>query len=64
MQLTGHLRGKALQEWNLLNPEDNGSFDWAMEKMSSMLGQGSHVMIAQNFFHTCQEEAESVSNYI
>jgi len=29
LQLAGHLRGKALQEWNLISFQDHGSFDQA-----------------------------------
>ena len=64
IQLAGHFRGKALQEWNLLSEEDKSTFSQAMARMKDVLGPGSRVMAAQDFRHTLQEENESVGNYI
>ena len=64
IQLAGHLRGKALQEWNLLADKDKRTVERAVDKLTAALGPGSRVMAAQDFHHTLQEEAENVSNYI
>ena len=64
MQLAGYLRGKALQEWNLLDDTDKSTYQKAVAKITTVLGPGSRVMAAQDFRHTLQEEAESVSSYI
>ena len=61
MQLAGYLRGKALQEWNLLDDTDKSTYHKAVAKL---LGPGSRVTAAQDFRHTLQEEAESLSSYI
>lgn len=33
MQLAGHLRGRAMQEWNLLRPEEKADFTEAVEHL-------------------------------
>ena len=53
--LAGHLRGKALQEWNLVPEEEKSMFQGAVEKLRDVLGPGSRVLAAQDFRHTCQE---------
>ncbi len=55
MQLAGYLRGKALQEWNLLLENRKGTYQSAVEKMKDILRPGSRVLAAQDFRHTCQE---------
>ena len=64
MQLAGHLRGKALQEWNLLLEGEKSTYQDAVKKLKDVLGPGSRVLAAQDFRHTCQEEGEAVSAFI
>ena len=64
LQLAGHLRGKALQEWNLLVESDKATFQKAIAALREVLGPGSKVLAAQDFRHTTQNEGESVSNFI
>ncbi len=58
MQLAGHLRGKALQEWNLICPVEKSSYQ------SATSDPGGRVMAAQDFRHAIQREAETVADYL
>lgn len=49
IQLAGHLRGKALQEWNLLAEEEKHTYQGAVEKLRDVLGPGSRVLAAQDW---------------
>lgn len=41
IQLAGHLRGRALQEWGLLTPDERKSLDGATAVLHSCLGPSS-----------------------
>jgi len=64
IQLAGHLRGKALQEWNLLLEEEKPTYRATVEKLREVLGPGSRVLAAQDFRHTCQDDNETVAAFI
>ena len=64
MQLGGHLRGRALQEWNLLEDEEKLTFSSAVQAMKEVLGPGSKILAAQDVRHTTQEDNESVSAFV
>ena len=64
LQLAGHLRGKALHEWNLLSREEKVSYPEAVKSLRTRLGVGARVYAAQDFRHSLQEENESVANFI
>ena len=64
MQLAGHLKGRALQEYNLLRPEEKESFESAVEALRSRLEPGSKAVAAQDFRHATQRDTESVSDFI
>ena len=64
MQLAGHLKGRALQEWNLLRPEERESFEKAVEALRSRLDPGSKAVAAQDFRHTMQRDSEPVSDFV
>lgn len=64
IQLAGYLRGRPLQEWNLLGKEDKTSYKAAVEVLRERLGYGSRVLAAQDFRHTSQKEAEPVADFI
>ena len=51
LQLAGHLRGRALQEWNLLLPAEEVSYSIAVESLTSRLDPGSRSLAAQEFRH-------------
>jgi len=63
-QLAGHLRGKASQEWTLLSATDKLSFASATRCLSKRLDRGTKALAAQEFRHTTQQSAESVSCFI
>ena len=64
MQLAGHLRARALQEWNLLLPADRASYTRATEALRSRLDFGSKTVAAQDFRHATQHDGESVAEFI
>ena len=64
VQLAGHLKGRALQEWNLLRPDQRSTFTQATEALHSRLDSVCKAVAAQDFRHTAQREDESVSNFI
>ena len=64
LQLAGHLRGRALQEWDLLSTSDRANFDKAVGALRDRLDPGGKVMAAQDFRHCSQSEGESVSDFI
>ena len=64
IQLAGHLRGRALQEWNLLSETDRSTLDATVRALRSRLEPGSKAMAAQEFRHCAQKVGESVSEYI
>lgn len=64
LQLAGHLRGRALQEWELLSEDDRGSYSQAVTALRTRLDPGSKTLAAQDFRHTTQREAESVADFI
>eukprot|EP00731_Ephydatia_muelleri_P016088 Em0009g512a len=64
MQLAGHLRGKALQEWTLISETERTTYVQAVAALRTRLDTGSKTLAAQDFRHLCQDEKESVSEYI
>ena len=64
MQLAGHLRGRALQEWNLLCEVDLRTFDTAVKALRDRLDPSSKVLAGQDFRHTTQGDSETVANFI
>ena len=64
MQLAGHLEGRALQEWNSLQPEERASFTRVIEALRQRLDFGSKAVAAQDFRHVMQHEAEPVADFV
>ena len=64
MQLAGHLRGRALQEWNLLGQESLREFDTAVRALRERLDPGYRVLAGQDFRHTRQGEVETVADFV
>ena len=62
LQLAGHLRGRALQEWNLLQGSDKSTFEDAVCSLRTRLDLGSRALAAQDFRHTLQHDQESEGN--
>ena len=64
IQLAGHLRGRALQEWTLLRESEKGTLQDAVTSLRSRLDPGSRALVAQDFRHAAQREGETVADYI
>ena len=64
IQLAGHLRDRALQEWNLLEDVDKKTYADATQALRSRLDPGGRALAAQDFRHTVQGEAESAADFI
>ena len=64
MQLAGHMRGRALQEWSLIGAESKKSYKVATASLRTRLDPGSRTLAAQDFRHTVQREDEPVPDFI
>ena len=64
MQFAGHLRGRALQEWNLLSDDERATFSTAVKSLGSRIDAGCKAVAAQDFRHLQQEDAEPISDLI
>ena len=64
IQLAGHLRGRALQEWGLLSAGEKSSLDEAITAMHSRLELSSRASVGQHFRHASQRDSEPVSDFI
>ena len=63
-QLAGHLRGRALQEWNLLCEEEKATYQAALHALRIRLNPGNRVLAAQDFRHAIQKESEGIADYV
>ena len=63
LQLAGHLRGRALEEWNLLEDCEKSSLEGAVSALKKRL-EPSKTLAAQDIRRTGQRDQESVSDYI
>ena len=45
MQMAGHLRGRALQEWKLLLPEEKANYQAAIKALKEGLNPGNQTWI-------------------
>lgn len=64
MQLAGHLRGRARQEWSLLSDAVKVSYTEAIKALRLRLNPGSRTLAAQEFRHTSQSYNERVADFI
>ena len=64
LQLAGHLRGRALQEWGLLDEDSKRSYVQAVDALRLRLDPGSRTLAAQDFRHTSQIDEERVADFI
>ena len=64
LQLAGHLRGRALQEWNLLEDADKQTVEGAKKALKAGLDMGGILFAAQDFHHTIQKAGEPVADFI
>ena len=61
LQLAGHLQGRALQEWNLIEEEAKDTMERALH---TRLETGSRMLVAQDFRHITQKDGETVNDFI
>ena len=64
LQFAGHLRGRALLEWNLLDREKKTTYMLGTEALQVRLDPGGRALAAQDFRHTFQRETEQVGDFI
>jgi len=64
LQLAGHMRGRALQEWNLIAEDDTSTYLSATEALCACLDPGNKTLAAQDFRHTVQGSGESITDFI
>ena len=64
LQLAGHLKGRALQEWNLLPDDQKTTYDRAVITLRERLDPCNRIMAAQDFRHAAQEGEEKVGDFI
>ena len=64
LQLAGHLRGRALQEWELLCEDNKKSLANAIKALRARLDPGSKMLAAQDFKYTKQREGETVDSFV
>ena len=64
IQLAGHLRGRALQEWELIPCEDRKSYKAAVDALRERLDPGGKTLAIQDFRHASQRNDETVSDFI
>ena len=64
MQLSGHLKGRALQEWKLLTSEHKVSYQTVIKALREKLDPGNQTLAALDFRHTTQKTDEPVSDFI
>ena len=64
LQLAGHLRSRAFQEWSLLDETEKHDFKAAVEALRGRLDCGGKVLAVQDFCHSAQGEKETVSELI
>ena len=64
LQFAGHLKGRALAEWNLLSPEEIHTVEVAARSLRERLDPCSKVMAGQDFQQTMQRDGEAVSDFI
>ena len=57
IQLAGHLKGRARQEWSLLSEEDRKDYETGVRALRARLDTGSKALAAQ-------DESETVSDFI
>ena len=63
LQLAGHLRGRALQEWELLEG-DKETFSSGVDALRARLDPVSKTLAAQDFRHTSQRDDKGVNSFI
>ena len=64
IQLAGHLRGRALQEWNLIPAVNKTTYAKALSTLQERLDPGGKLLAVQDFRHASQREEESMAEFL
>ena len=64
MQLAGYLRGRALQEWKLLDAKAKTTYHSTVKALRERLDPGSQTLAALDFCHASQKPSETVSDFL
>lgn len=64
LQLAGHLRGRILQDRELIREDEKSSFPQAVIVHKTRQDPGHRALAAQDFHHTVQSDTESVADMI
>jgi len=64
MKLAGHLRGRALQEWKLLDGSDRVTYQSAIRALRERLNPGDQILVALDFCHASQKTTEIVLDFV
>ena len=64
IQLVGHLKGWALQEWDLIPSEDKQTYTTAIDSLRERLDPGGRMLAVQDFRHASQRDEETVADFI
>ena len=64
LQLAGHLRGRALEEWNLMDDTERLDLSTATTSLKRRLDPGSKMLAAQDFRRASQGRNEPIADYI
>lgn len=63
-QLAGHLKGKALQEWMLVDQKEKSSYVAATTSLRTRLDTGGKILAVQDFCHFSQGDKEVVAELV
>ena len=61
--LAGHLWGRALQEWSLLDEASKETYQTAVQNLRLLIHPGGRTLAAQDFQHIMQGEKESIADF-
>ena len=64
MQLIGHLRGRALQEWKLIDAKHKITNESAMSALRDRLDPDDWTLAALDFHYASQKATESISDFV
>ena len=64
IQLAGHMKGRALQEWKSIPTTEKNSYNWAVATLRNRLEPVNKIMAGQDFRHASLEESGRVRDFI
>ena len=64
MQLAGYLRGRALQEWKLIDSKDKATYPSTIKALRERLDHRNQTLAALDFRHASQRPTETVSDFL